>query len=312
MAVQDWIGQNQRLTGWLDNCRQRPGRLALPEDEDERTQRAAAFLLDTGAVSGIVHFGDSQKAITNRLTSPAQAAGRLTLAGQGWPDLVDRVKTFREESLRSRGRPEDPVATTAFAGGRLNQAGWLLAQGEVDAVVAGCVESTADVLRALLATVGPAAGISSISSSMLLQSPDPSRPLWLFADCGVLIEPDAQPLTDIATAAAGQYRRLTGDPPVVAFLSFSTLGSASHPAAEKMARARALFHQRHPEVESVGEIQFDAAIDAVVGQRKCPGSRAPGRVEEDRGARRPRHQPGRQPPDLRPGYAQIAPSREPP
>jgi len=101
---------------------------------------------------------------------------------------------------------------------------------------------------------------------------------YIYADCGVVIDPTVEQLCDIARESVRTWQGVLagrGDP-VVAFLSFSTRGSASHPFQEKMAKAAALFHERHPEIKSDGEMQFDAAFDVAIGNRKCPGSPVPG------------------------------------
>jgi phosphate acetyltransferase len=99
-----------------------------------------------------------------------------------------------------------------------------------------------------------------------------------FTDAGVVPDPDADQLADIAAAAVDARRRIVGDDPVVAFLSYSTKGSAEGPSVDKVRAALARFRERWPGVRADGELQADAALIAAVGSRKAPGSEVAGRA----------------------------------
>ncbi len=145
----------------------------------------------------------------------------------------------------------------------------------VDAGIAGSVAATALVLRAGLWGIGPAPGKQVVSSFFLMQSAD--RTLT-FADCAVIPEPTFEQLAEIAICAADNHRRLTGDEPLVAMLSFSTQGSADHACADKVRLASQLALQKVPTLKIDGELQFDAALDPTVAQRKAPSSIVAGRA----------------------------------
>jgi phosphate acetyltransferase len=136
------------------------------------------------------------------------------------------------------------------------------------------VRTSADVLRAALWLVGLAPGVTRVSSFFLMVMPPREgrgERALVFADCAVVPDPDAAQLAEIAVLAADRYARLTGGTPRVAFLSFSTRGSAQHARVDKVRaaveRARAL----RPDLAIDGEIQADAALDPAVAQRKTPG-----------------------------------------
>jgi phosphotransacetylase len=148
--------------------------------------------------------------------------------------------------------------------------------GLADACVGGSARPTADVIRAGIRIIGLAPGASAVTSCFLLAMPD-ARVL-AYADCAVIPQPDATQLSDIALAANRTFAELTGQNPVVAMLSFSTKGSAEHPAVERVRTATELVRTRSPSLAVDGELRFDAALAEAVATRKAPGSPAAGRA----------------------------------
>ncbi|MGH7532493.1 MAG: phosphate acyltransferase, partial [Gemmatimonadales bacterium] len=174
--------------------------------------------------------------------------------------------------LRER-RPEkipDDATAIALAADPLRFAAGLVAIGEADGCVAGAIATTADVIRAGLLALGTAPGIPLVSSSFYLAFPDDR--VFTFTDCAVVPDPCADQLAAIAWAAAVARRSLVGDEPRVAFLSYSSKGSASGPMVDKMREAARLFGEQHPEIVSDGELQGDAALVPEIAERKAPGS----------------------------------------
>jgi phosphate acetyltransferase len=149
----------------------------------------------------------------------------------------------------------------------------LLKAGEVDASVAGAVHTTADVVRAALRLVGMASGVTVVSSAFYMVVADR---VLTFTDCAVVPVPTAAQLADIAQAAADDRRRIVGDTARVAFLSYSTHGSADGPSVERVREAVALLRARRPELVVDGELQGDAALVREVAARKAPGSAVAG------------------------------------
>lgn len=155
-------------------------------------------------------------------------------------------------------------------------AGMMLRNNTADCCIAGSLSSTADVLRAGLQTVGLQAGNSTLSSFFLMRFPDE---LWVYADCAVVPEPTAEQLTDITIASAANFTALTGAPPRIALLSYSTNGSGGNNATvEKIRIVRERVQLSHPDWNIDGELQFDAAWSAEIRLRKSPDSPLQGRA----------------------------------
>jgi phosphate acetyltransferase len=152
---------------------------------------------------------------------------------------------------------------------------FLVRSGDCAGAVSGSEAATADVLRAGLQVVGLARGIKTLSSCFLMILADR---VYTYADCGVVPNPTAEQLVDIALAAAENHRKLVGESPRVALLSFSTKGSAAHADVEKMQKAAELLRKRAPNLTCDGELQLDAAIVPQVAEKKAPGSPVAGKA----------------------------------
>lgn len=150
---------------------------------------------------------------------------------------------------------------------------------EADGSIAGAVYTTGDRVRSALQIVGVSPGFSSVSSFMLMlfeaEHHDPKQ-VKLFADCGLIVDPDAEQLAEIAVATANSAQQLLDEEPRVAMLSFSTDGSANHPHVEKVREATKLARRQMPMVEFEGEVQLDAAIVPAIAAQKISQSRING------------------------------------
>ena len=229
---------------------------------------------------------------------PPEWRARLRRAGSGIRVVHPEGERLRQlvEFLRRRA-PEDAAAADraeADARNPLFFADWLVATGEAAGSVAGARATTAEVIRAALRTIGPRPGVRRISGAFLLEfpqaespaghspegdSPDrrpgeppPRRPPLLFADSAVIPEPEVADLAEIAVLAADAAETLLGAAPRVALLSFSTRGSADHPAARRMAEAAERVRRLRPGLLVDGELQADAALIPEIATRKAPGS----------------------------------------
>lgn len=156
----------------------------------------------------------------------------------------------------------------------------MVAAGDADACVAGAVYTTADVLRSALRIVGLAPGVT-IASSAFYMVPRPAADVpevLTFTDCAVVPYPTAPNLADIALAAAHDRRLIVGDEPRIAFLSFSTHGSARGESVDLVREAVAIVRRRQPALVVDGELQGDAALAPTVAARKSPSSPVAGRA----------------------------------
>jgi phosphate acetyltransferase len=245
---------------FLDGARIRAAakrrRIVFPEMDDPRTQDAVRTLTDRKIVEPVL-IDTFPRDRLERDTAEALLAAR-SAKGMSAADAA----TYSRQPLM--------IAAT------------MVRNGEADGCVAGAVHTTADVLRASLWLVGPAPGTRTVSSAFYMVVPafrgTDDDEVLTFTDCAVVPSPGPEQLADIAVAAALDRRRIVGDEPRVAFLSFSTLGSAEGTTVTGVREAVRLFRERLPEVAVDGELQGDAALVPAVGDRKAPGSPVAGRA----------------------------------
>jgi phosphate acetyltransferase len=238
----------------LERAARRRARVVLCEGSDPRVVQAAERLRSQGVMDPIV------------------------LGGTGLDPAKDNRLGRIAEYLRERrpDRVRDGVHALDLAAEPLHFGATLVALGEADGCVAGATVPTGDVVRAALWAIGTAPGVSLVSSSFYMVLPDDT--VLTFTDCAVVPEPTPGQLAEIALAAARDRSRLVGDSPRVAFLSYSTKGSARGPHVARVQEAAAHFQQLAPNIASDGELQADAALDAEISERKAPGSPLGGRA----------------------------------
>ena len=155
----------------------------------------------------------------------------------------------------------------------------MVKQGDADGLVSGAAHSTADTLRPALQIIKTAPGTKLVSTFSFMVVPNcefGDNGVFVFSDCGLNPNPNAEELSEIAISSASSYKKLTGRDARVAMLSFSSYGSASSPEVEKVQQATAMAKEKDPELALDGELQLDAAIVPEIGQSKAPGSKVAG------------------------------------
>jgi len=211
-----------------------------------------------------------------------EAGRRIGALGTGIAQLLEPaaphpLRAQCAAHLRRRRPDKFPTDAAAAAGlaHPLTLGACLVGIGEADVMVAGAAHPTGEVIRAALWAVGLAPGIETVSSAFYMVR---AERVLTFTDCAVVPQPTAEQLAHIALAAARDRRRIVGDAPAVAFLSYSTKGSAAGPPVDLVREAVDRFRRLAPEVPCDGELQGDAALVADVARRKAPGSPVAGRA----------------------------------
>lgn len=251
------------------------GSIALAEGFDARVVEAAGTLVDRQVCRVTIACPAAQRTAAHddlesrgvQVVDPATDPRRERLAGL----LHDRRKHKGMSLEDARGLLVDPLYFTSL----------LVAAGEANGSIGGAVRTTADTVRAALHAIGAKPGLRTVSSSFVMVHPDPAwgdGGVMVFADCAVMPDPDPIQLAEIAIGAADTFRLIVGGEPRVALLSFSTRGSAEHPAVAKVQAAVAELRRRSPGFAFDGELQLDAALVARIGERKAPGSPVAGRA----------------------------------
>jgi phosphate acetyltransferase len=249
-------------------------RIVFPESADLRVRNAVEYLARERIVDPVVVL-DPRAPDTH---AAVRALGMETIDPSS-DFRRDRTTNDLFEARKHKGLTE--AAAAEFAARPLFFADALVRHGEADGCVAGCVHTTADVLRAALWLIGPAAGVKTVSSAFyMVTAPfrgDASEVLT-FTDCAVIPYPTPNQLADIAVAAATDRRRIVGDEPCVALLSFSTVGSGKGSTVDLVRDAVAVLREKAPSLVVDGELQGDAALIPAIGNRKAPRSPVAGRA----------------------------------
>lgn len=259
----------------IDHARARPGRIVLSEADDPRILAAA----ERAVREGIAHI-----TVVGERTAIRQCAEDVDvdLAGIELVDPADSPLTpaFADALhalRRHKGLSVDDARRAVLD--PLCFANLMLRLGHAEGSVAGAVRTTADVVRTAIQIVGPDPSFKLVSSFFLMMLCEPFHSLkggLIFSDCGLVVDPDAEALSEIAMAAADSARSLLMEEPRVAMLSFSTGGSAKHAAVDKVADAARRVRAQRPGLAIDGDVQLDAAIVAEIANRKIPDSQVRG------------------------------------
>lgn len=248
-------------------------RIAFPESTDQRTLDAVRYLKDKRIAQPVLVLDPAAP----ESHAAARATGVECVDPSQWAD-ADALARFLLETRHRKGLTD--VEAKRLSRTPLFFANGMVRLGTVDGCVAGAAHTTGDIIRAALWTVGPARGVQTVSSSFYMVVP-PDRAMaevLTFTDCAVVPNPTSSQLADIAIAAITDRRRIVGDDPVVAFLSYSTHGSAAGESVNTVRAALEEARRRAPGTVMDGELQGDAALVEEVAARKAADSPVRGKA----------------------------------
>ena len=249
--------------------------IILPEGEDVRILQAAEMCV-RDKIAKITVIGNEEK---------IRGAARNSGANLNGVEILDQLKSadfgktamFYHELRRAKGvtleEAEQIVKDSLYYGNLL------VKLGKADGSVAGATNTTAHTVAAALRCIGVRAGFKTVSSFFLMVVPDKNfghEGAMIYADCGVIINPNVEELAEIAIASADSCRALLNVEPRVAMLSFSTKGSAKHQLIDKVVEATKTVKARMPDLQIDGELQADAALVPSVAASKAQGSSVAG------------------------------------
>ena len=250
--------------------------LVLPEGQDPRVVKAANMIVDEAIAKNVIVLGSAEE-IDKACAEAGVTERKFEAIDYLNCDFFQQYVEQFCEMRAKKGCTMDKALKTMSD--RIYFSAMMVRNGKADALVAGSIASTADMLRAAFQCIGTAPGIKIGSSCFVmdLATPAPNgENTLMFADCAVNPNPNAEQLVDIALATAATYRSLFGKQPKVAFLSFSSFGSAEHELLEKVVAAAKLCKERvaaeNLDIIVDGELQADAAIVPSVAKSKAAGS----------------------------------------
>jgi phosphate acetyltransferase len=248
-------------------------KIVLAEGTEPRTVKAAAMILEQG-IADIVLLGDESEI--------KKVAGDLDISKAEIinPEMSDKFEEFVNklyEMRKSKGLTLDQAKELMK---NPLYFGVMMVKNDIaDGMVAGAINSTANVLRPSLQILKTAPGTKLVSSFFVMVVPNceyGENGIFIYSDCGLNENPDAEALSEIAIASAKSFKSLVGAEPRVAMLSYSTYGSAKSELVDKVQLATKLAKEKRPDLALDGELQADAAIIPAVGKSKAPGSKIAG------------------------------------
>ncbi|MCH5233801.1 MAG: phosphate acetyltransferase [Muribaculaceae bacterium] len=266
----------ERLT---KKAQEHPQRLVLPESTEPRTLMAAEQIIEKKAAN-VIFVGKKEEILKEAANLGLSRIGEAEFIDCDDPKSTDKYAELFYELRKSKGVTLQDAKYTVK--NPLYLGCLLIKNGDADAMVAGALSPTSSVLRAAFQVLKTKPGISVVSGAFIMLLPENvnfgENHMLVFADCAVIPDPSAEELAQIAIATAKTTKDIAGLDPVVAMLSFSTKGSASHPKVDKVKEALEIAHKLDPSLKLDGELQSDAAIVPSVGKLKAPDSEVAGKA----------------------------------
>ncbi|MCL2197914.1 MAG: phosphate acetyltransferase [Defluviitaleaceae bacterium] len=252
--------------------------IVLPESADPRTIKATHQILAEG-LAKIILIGSKSEIESAAKAENADVSAATIIEPATYAELDSLANTLYELRKAKGLTLEEAKKQLLENGATLGV--MLVHVGTADGMVAGAVYSTADVLRPSLQILKTAPGVSIVSSFFVMVVPDceyGNDGTFIFSDCGLVQNPNAEELAAIALSSSNSYRSLFGEEPTVAMLSHSTMGSAKHPDVTKVTEATKILKEKAPSLKADGEFQLDAAIVPSIGASKAPGNPVAGKA----------------------------------
>lgn len=245
--------------------------IVLPETTDIRIIKAAAAVNEKN-IADIILVGDK-----NQIESDAADNGLdISKSSIMEIDKFSEFNSFIDKLVELRKhKGMTPEKATELLKNPLVFGIMLVKMEMADGMVAGAINSTANTLRPALQILRTAPGTKLVSSFFIMCVPDceyGDNGTFAYGDCGLIENPDAEQLAEIAISTAESFKNLVGTEPVVGMLSYSTYGSAQSELTDKVITATNLAKEKAPNLAIDGEFQLDAAIDVAVANKKAPGS----------------------------------------
>ncbi|WP_065375990.1 phosphate acetyltransferase [Ensifer adhaerens] len=255
----------------LGAAKSAPRHIVLAEGEDPRIVEGAVRAVRAGLAE--ITLVGNRNVVEERLAEAGGNVGELRIEDPASSPMTPRLAAAYYQLRRSKGIDEKSAAEAVRS--PLVFAAMMVREDAADGTVGGAVATTADTVRAALQTIGRAPDVGLVSSFFLMMLCAPhhlKKGAFVFADCGLVVDPDAAGLADIAVTSARSFEQLSGKPAKVAMLSFSTAGSAAHERVSKVVEATRLAHAAAPGLVIDGELQFDSAFVEAVSAAKAPNS----------------------------------------
>jgi len=249
--------------------------IVLPESGDARTIEALEYILNNG-IARIILIG--KDGVKSGIKSK-NLKGLELIDPEKYKDTGAMGSEYYDLRKLKGMTPEEAAETVRKD--YLTFGTMLVRRGAADGFVAGATHTTADTVRAALRCLKIDKSIGVVSGAFLMVVPDSpygERGAFVFADCGVNPEPNARQLSGIAVSAADLFRKLTSKTPRVAFLSYSSKGSAEGPLVDKMREAVERAREASQGILIDGEFQVDSALVPEVAAIKCPASEVAGKA----------------------------------
>ena len=251
-------------------CRN-PGHIILPEGDDSRVQAAAVKASSLG-IANVSLLGNKDRILQRLSDLDADNAGIIVID----PASDNRLEeyTLYYQQLRNHRSPGKDEAIRIVSS-PLGYAAMAVRAGHADGTLGGAVATTADTIRTALQIIGRAPGVNIVSSFFLMIADKECHPCkgeFLFADCALIVEPDSDELATIGISTSRSAQYILNEEPRVAFLSFSTAGSGKHKRVDTVKHAVEIMRHTCPDIMVEGEIQVDAAVDAITRERKIDQS----------------------------------------